>query len=183
MARAYSNHFHSTGISVLAGTTTYDPQLKIPAGIGGARLKVKTARATVGTAGMTSGDELRMMRMKSSDRILRISWASDGGSTTYAADVGLYLAGSNGDGAVVDADLFASALALASGGALTEFFAESTVLTDEDRGLMLWQLADIGAATLTADPKVEYDIVLTSTATGTTAVEEVLLLVEYTDEG
>lgn len=182
MARAYSNHFHSTGVSVLAGTTTYDPQLKIPAGLGGAIMKVKTARATVGTVGMTSGDELRMIRMKSSDRIFRLSWASDGGSTTYAANLGLYLAGSNADGALVDADLFAAALALATGSVLADVFAANN-LADEDRGKQLWQLADIGAATLTADPKVEYDIVLTSTATGTTVVETVLLMVEYTDEG
>lgn len=180
MSRAYSDHFDTTGVAALAGTTSFNPQLIVTAGINHARMRVKIARAVVGTAGMTSGDELRMMRFKSSDRIFRLSWMSDGGSTTYAADLGLYLAGSAGDGAVVDADLFGSALALASGAAMTDAFAESAVLQDEDRGKQLWQLADIGAATLTADPKVQYDLVLTSTATGTTVVETVLIIAEYT---
>jgi hypothetical protein len=129
---------------------------------------------------MTSGDELRMMRFNSGDRIWKLSWASAGTSTTYAANLGLYLAGSAGDGAVVDADLYASALALATGAGLTETFVESGVLTDEDRGKTLWEQAAIGAGSDTEDPFVEYDLVLTSTATGTGAVEEVLVIAEYT---
>ena len=164
----------------LGGTSTYDATHRPGAGIGGARARVKIAFATVGTAGMTSGDELRMMRMRSSDRIWKISWASNSGSTTYAANLGVYSVAAGGTGAVVDADLFASALALASGGGLTECFVESGVLADEDRGLQLWELCAVGAGSETADPMVDYDIVLTSTATGTDVVEEVLIVVEYT---
>lgn len=184
MSRAYSDHFNSNttpGVATgLTDTLAYDSQRRISAGLGHAVGRIKIARASVPTAGMTSGDELRMMRFKSGDRIWRLYWASDGGSTTYAANLGLYLAGLNGTGAVVDADLFGSALALATGAALTECFTESGVLTDEDRGKTCWELAAIGAGSDTVDPMVWYDLVLTSTATGTGAVNETLLIAEYT---
>lgn len=182
MSRSYSDHFNATGIAT--SLTDTDPNTfalqTLSAGLSHARLRTKIARATVGTAGMTSGDELRMFRMKSSDRLYRLSYSSDGGATTYAANLGLYLTGTSGDGAVVDADLFASALAAASGAALTDVFAESAVLTDEDRGKTLWALAAIGAASYTSDPQIEFDFVFTSTATGTGAVNELLLVAEYT---
>ena len=181
MSRAYSDHFDPTGaVSALSGTTTFDKTLKVSAGIAHARERVKIAHATVGTAGMTSGDELRLMRFKSTDRIIKLYYASAGASTTYAANLGLYLPGTAGDGAVVDADLFGNALALASGAALTEAFAESTVLADEDRGKTLWELAAVGAATYTEDPKTDFDLVLTSTATGTGAPEVLVVIAEYT---
>jgi hypothetical protein len=183
MSRAYSNHFHTTGVSTLTGTTTYDRTHRPSAGIAGARARVKIGVATVGTAGMTSGDELRMVRLRSSDRIWRISWSAAGTSTTYAASLGVYDAGDNGDGAVCSATsaaLFDAAIALAGGAALTEAFAANS-LTDEDRGKQLWELINIGtAATYTTDPMIDMDIVVLSTATGTTAIEEVLVVVEYT---
>lgn len=123
MSRAYGDHFNSNsvpGVAALAGTLPYDSGRYPSAGIGHARARVKIARATVGTAGMTSGDELRMMRFRSSDRLWKLSWASAGDSTTYAADLGLYLAGTDGTGAVVDADLFDAAATIASGSALTD---------------------------------------------------------------
>lgn len=180
MSRGYSNHFDTTGVSTLAGTTTYSDQVILSAGLKHARTRTSVARATVGTAGMTSGDEVRMLRLQSGDRLLRLEYASDGGATTYAANLGLYLAGPAGDGAAVDADLFSTALALASGSALVDTFVEGGDLTDEDRGKTLWELAAIGDGTDTQDPFVEYDLVFTSTATGITVVNELLLVATYT---
>lgn len=183
MARVYSPHFTSQTVAALTDTPAIEAGYKASAGIAHARLRTKIVHGSVGTVGMASGDELRLCRFKSSDRIISIKGASDGGSTTYAADLGLYLAGSNGDGAVVDADLFASALAMATGfafDAVDNLLLEATTLTDEDIGKTLWEMAAIGAATYTEDPKVEFDLVLTSTATGTAAINEYLFVVQYT---
>lgn len=183
MARAYSDHFNSNatpGVATLTGTLAFDSQRRAPAGLGHSRLRMKTARATVGTSGMTSGDELRLMSFHSSDRIRAIFVTATGGSTTYAADLGLYKSALEHDGAVIDADLFASALALAGGIARVDEFTESTTLANIDRMKELWQLADIGGGTYTSDPDETWDLVLTSTATGTTAVEVLMVEVEYT---
>lgn len=182
MSRAYSDHFDPTGVATLTGTTDFVEGQKVASGKKHSRLRVSIARATVGTAGMTQGDELRMMRMRSSDRLIRLNVNSDGGSTNYAADIGLYLTGADGDGAVVDVDLFAAADAIASGNAMEDMLGSANganTVTDEDRGKTLWEMAALGAASYTTDPKIDFDIVLTATTTGITVVNEVTLIAEY----
>jgi hypothetical protein len=80
---------------------------------------------------------------------------------------------------VVDADVFASAIDTATAAvALTEVFSEAGTLGLADRGKTLWQIADLGGATLTADPGVDYDICITTPAGGT-ATTTYYLEVEY----
>lgn len=179
MSRAYSNHFDATGVAAIGGTTTFNTeQPMLSPNIGHGRVRCKVAHAEVGTAGMTSGDELRLCRFKAHDHILSIKIGTTGASTTYAADLGLYQAGDAGDGAVIDADLFASALALATSIDLVDQLAESSVAATVGslHGKALWELA----AQTEPAPGTQYDLVLTSTATGTTVAEEITCIVLYT---
>ena len=149
------------------------------AGTAGARSRTIIARAIIATIGGTSADVVRMFSLPSSARIFNLRYNSAGTSTTYAADVGLYLSGANHDGAVVDVDLFDAAAALATAQSDIDCFVLG-VLTDQDRGRPLWHLAGIGGGTDTVDPVTNYDICLTSTATLVTVIEEVVMVCEYT---
>ena len=84
---------------------------------------------------------------------------SDDMGTATAGDLGVYQTTANGS-AVVDADHFASAVALNAGVlAGADVTHESTVFGVEDAEKPLWE-----ALGLSVDPKISYDIVLTLTA-------------------
>lgn len=89
-------------------------------------------------------------------RAVYLSSIAQGGSA--AVDVGVYRATADG-AAVVDADLFGSAVSVVSVVPRTDVTCESTVYTAALREQPLWQ-----AAGLSADPGGELDIVLTPTA-------------------
>ena len=80
---------------------------------------------------------------------------------------------------MIDDDLFASALDVTSAIARTESFKEATTLGDTDRGKTLWELAAIGAASYTADPMEDWDLVGT-TDTGTNAALKLSVEIVYT---
>lgn len=107
----------------------------------------------------TIGNQYRLCSVPSNARIIstRLWCAALGGSC--AADLGVYYNSQPGSGAVIDADLFASAQSLVSAINGTEISNESAVLTIDERGMPLWK-----AAGLTADPNQMLDIVLTLTA-------------------
>lgn len=183
MARHYSDHFHATGVvSTLAGTLALDPSVKIDAGRAGAPRMIKRARVNIGTAAQI-GDEIRLCSLKSGARVYEVRLVSDGGATAFTADLGLYKSGTNHDGAVIDADLFGSALVVSTAitYASSDQFIESTNLTDQDRGKYLWELADLGAGTYSSNPVEMWDIVLTPTVAATVAVTDLLLIVVYSD--
>lgn len=118
---------------------------------------------SVGTVEVTSGDSIGstflMCQIPSNARVSDILVSSDDIGTGTAGDIGLYQTTANGS-AVVDADFFASALSL-SGGALLQSIAqhESAVFGVEDLEKTVWE-----ALGLSADPKRNYDVVLTLTA-------------------
>jgi len=192
MATTYSDYFNSVmtvedgtaaaSSVVLASTAaaqvldkTWTPRR----GLGGGRVHAICARAVIATIGGTSADVVRMFTLNSAARIIDLRYNTAGTSTTYAADVGIYLSGAAHDGAVVDVDLFDAAAALATAQVNIDCFSLG-VLTDQDRGRPLWHLAQIGGATVTGvDPGVEYDVCLTSTATLVTVIEEVVMTCLY----
>ncbi len=89
--------------------------------------------------------------------------------TTAAVDIGLYRTAKDG-GAVVDADLFASAQVLTSALNGTDVLHESGVFSLTNSAQELWQ-----AAGLTSDPSVFYDVAMTLTAAaGSTGVVKVV---------
>ncbi len=115
----------------------------------------------------------RLIRVPSRAVIKRVELASDDLGTSVTVNVGLY---AKDDGAVVDADFFASAVDVATAAvARTDITYESAVIDLADQGKQLWE--QLG---LTEDPAVEYDIsavVAGGAATGTFALwAEILLL-------
>jgi len=187
MARFYSDHMNSNatpGVSALAGTAAFDSQRRSPPGLGHSRVYSQIARMTVGTAAI--GDELRFITLRSGDRLGHLYVSSAGTSTALLVDIGLYLHGAGinaGVGAVIDADLFATAVDVNAGLARTDEFTEATTLDDENRWTTLWEQAAVGAGTDTVDPQLDYDIVLTPTAALTTVVEEIVVEAVYKSSG
>lgn len=129
--------------------------------------------ATV-SATQAAADIVRFVRVPSNARIDAVLLSTADATTAGAIDIGVYQTAGNG-GAVVDADLFASALALTGG----PFFNsdqtfESTQYTYAESCLPLWQVLG-----LTADPNREYDIAATVTTTGDAMGTTMALEVRY----
>lgn len=116
--------------------------------------------ATV-SATIPSGDIVRFVRVPSNARIDAVLLSTGDAVTAGAIDIGVYQTADNG-GAVVDADLFASALAL-TGGPFnnSDQTFESGQYTYAESALPLWEVLG-----LSADPNREYDIAATVTTTG-----------------
>lgn len=130
-----------------------------------ANIERGNVRASQGLAVIANGDSVgstyRLFRIRSSDRLeaLRL-WAPDIGTTT-AGDVGLYNVDDVSSGAVVDADFFASAVALNAGPYVAtditfEAGAAGGLITNAEK--RVWE-----ALGLTSDPSREYDVTLTLT--------------------
>lgn len=128
-------------------------------------------RESVGIVEAAAGDvgsTYRTARVPSSARVSEVWFACDDLGTGVTMDVGLYRTAADG-GAVVDADLFASAIDVATAAvAWTQIINESGVVNIDDSEKRLWEMLG-----LTADPQIMYDVVCTSggaAATGTIAM-------------
>lgn len=115
-----------------------------------------------GTVEAANGDSIastyRLIRVPSNFVItsLRLAWDALGGSA--AGDIGVYQVAAYG-GAVVDADEFASAVALSSAGAWTDELEEAAAADIAKIGQAIWER--IGES---ADTGRAYDIAVTLTA-------------------
>lgn len=112
------------------------------------------------------GSVFRMVRVPANARITSVEVSCDAitGGTSY--DVGVYRTAADG-GAVVDADLFASAVDLSSALSYTDVTWEANVANGKANvEKRLWELAP---GPLTADPQISYDIALTGNTVGTAA--------------
>jgi len=98
--------------------------------------------------------------------------STTGTGTVGATDIGLYKTTADG-GAVVDADLFASAQLLTAALTKTELLFESTTITRANSEKALWE--HLG---LTSDPGITYDVVGTLSAT-VDAAHDMLLELDY----
>lgn len=116
---------------------------------------VKAAGGTITpTAAAEANSTYRFCRVPSNARILRVLWTSADFTTAGAVNVGVY---AKDGGAVVDADLFAAALALQSGPyAHSDITFSSGEYTVAEADKMLWEVLG-----LSADPQTEYDITAT----------------------
>lgn len=146
--------------------TNADAQPKVftPAILSGAYL-----REAVGTVEVAAADDdgsvYRFARIRSSARMSEITVFNDAITAGTSYDVGLYRTAKDG-GAVVDADLFASALDLSSASAVagTQALTEATATNIDKIEKQLWQLLG-----LSADPMIDYDLCLTGNTVGTAA--------------
>jgi hypothetical protein len=180
MATYFSDHFATTGLNQ---TSLPNPAPQIP--FGRKHSKVRTHIVSVDLTGSdpATNDEIRFCTLKSGDRIMSLKCSADAAwDATNALHVGVHASGKNHDGAVIDADLFATALDIAAGFAMTDVLLESQTLDDEDIGKQLWQMMDKGAATYTEDPLIDVDITGTISASGA-AGGKIQMVIEYTHGG
>lgn len=136
--------------------------------------KVAKSVATV-SATQASGDIIRMVRVPSNARIDQVLLSTGDATTAGAIDIGVYQTDAYG-GAVVDADLFASALAL-TGGPFnnSDQTFESGEYTYAESATPLWSVLG-----LSADSNRDYDICATVTTTGNGMDTTIALTVRYT---
>lgn len=134
------------------------PVVLTPGRLAGAFAK-QTAEIVTITSGDSVGSTYRTVEVPSNAVMKKVAVDSPDIGTTTAADIGLYRTTRDG-GAVVDADFFASAVAL-NAGALTgdtNRMYESGVVTITNSVTPLWMILG-----LTSDPGVMYDVTLTLT--------------------
>lgn len=134
---------------------------------------VAKSAATV-SATQAQNDIIRVVRVPSNARIDAVFLSTGDATTAGAIDIGVYQTSENG-GAVVDADLFAAALAL-TGGPFnrSEQTWESGEYTHAESCKPLWEVLG-----LTSDPGREYDIAATVTTTGNGMDTTMALEVHY----
>jgi hypothetical protein len=144
----------------------------VPAVLNSPRVDGGSERVKVATISVVNADSiasvLRLFRVPSNAVVTDLKLYCPA-ITTAAADIGLYRTAKDG-GAVVDADLFASAQALTSALNGTDVLHESGVFSLTNSGQELWQ-----ALGLSSDPSVSYDVAMTLTAAaGSTGVVKVV---------
>lgn len=172
--------FVGTRYAVVALSSTGITNLDAsPPVVNSANIQRGNIREDQGLASLTNGDSIgstyRLHRIRSSDRVSSIRyWALDIG-TTGAFDLGLYDTAKNG-GAVVDADFFASAVAVNAGpyagvDITFEAGAAGGLITNAEK--RIWEMLG-----LTADPFKDYDVTMTLTA-ATDATGTVLVRTQY----
>lgn len=160
------------------------PQVANNAGKGaGYRSRKVDGQLVADAADNSSGSTYRLCRVPSNCIVKSVTWDHTAFGGSCAGDVGVYYPAAGPDlgigqtaSAVIDADLFASALTLVS--LLTaplDVTSESGVYTLDERTLPLWQ-----AAGLSADPGGKFDVVVTLTAAAA-AAGRVMVTVEYVE--
>lgn len=156
-----AENIKSTNITGLDAT----PATKLRGGFGAADgAKIVTASCTV-TTGKDTGSTYQLVRVKSTASIKMILVDNAALSASTAMDFGVYYSTANDgtptalQGTAVDADFFASAVAMTNANAAVNITNESGTYTIDKRTKALWD-----AAGLTTDPGGYFDIVATATA-------------------
>lgn len=136
----------------------------------GARLRIFGSSIT---KLLLTTDTCRMITLPARARLWQLWLGTNGAATAGATDVGLYYSGSNADGAVIDADYFATAVVVTSA-SYADVFNESTTPTQVKRGNYIWELAGLSAEPTTPATS-QFDIVLTPSTSFTVAAPIVQL--------
>lgn len=153
----------------------------VPAVISDGRLAKGGLISAFGSVAVGAADSANskfiLASVPSTAMIRQILASAPAGMTTLAGDVGVYRNTADG-GAVVDVDLFGSAVSFASALNNSDITNESTNYTTDKQEQPLWQ-----AAGLTTDPGTTLDIVITVTTANTGVAGRVGLQVNYVDNG
>jgi hypothetical protein len=175
----FSSHYNTSGttengVGAFAEELPIaDPAVRISAGLSHSRVRRSHAKISFGSA-FGVGEVGRVLTLKSSDRLYSLLVSFDGGATAADADLGIYLSGSNHDGALPAAacvDAFSSTAIVVDTAANRVESFELGDYDTENIGLQMWELVNItAAATYTADPKVDFDICFTVTVAATDTV-------------
>lgn len=164
------------------------PMVRNTTGKGGeGELRIVSGSATV-TNGVTAAGAsyYRLCRIPSNAKVKRVSMWLDAAGTTITGDIGLYysdsltdgtLTGQGNTGAVINADHFGSAVALAAIITPTEYTTEATTYLGVDLDLPVWNTSASG---LTVDPGGFFDVAFTLTSTAGSGAQ-VNMRVEYVE--
>ena len=129
------------------------------------------------TALALTTDLIRMGTVSSGIRIVEMYISGGNEAAAGDIDIGLHRAEEQNGGTVIDANLFA--VAVAKNAARVDAFDESTTLDDQDRGKPLWDLANTGGGTYTEDPSEVWDITITPGTSHTTTANSYTLEIIY----
>lgn len=145
-----AEHLKSTAIT----NATASPKTFNSPHLGAGVLKEAQGAVTPAAAAEV-GSTFRFCRIPSNARVSQLLVKNAAFTTAGAVDIGLY---DVDGGAVVDADFFASALALTAAQDNADRTFESGAFTIANSEKMLWE-----ALGLTADPQKDYDVAATVT--------------------
>ena len=176
MVAFFSDHF-GDGINVAATDKALDTQFRSPPGLGHGRRRTKVARATVVDLLAVVPDVLRMATFNSNARPHSLILHHGAAGAGALVDVGLYLTGIRHAGAVVDANLFASAVDTALVSSVTagvDVLYEAALTLLASSGQTLWEMLG-----LAADPQVQYDLAITGNVDSVNAITYCMEM-EYT---
>jgi hypothetical protein len=153
---------------------TLDLQKRASAGVSHGRVRYALCRFDPGEV-VEINSVVRMKQFKTSDRIHSILISSSDSGTAGDLDIGLYKTGAAHDGAVVDLDLFASAVDVnAAALGRIEVMNEAN-LNHRDRGKTLWELNGDSA-----DPMEDWDLSIHVAEATTDVTWELTLEILYT---
>ncbi len=185
MANFFSDLYAPRGSATQVVTTGVLPNRRFKAAPGISRVPMHSTRGyfdfrSSSNPVLTTGDELRLMKMRSGDRIYELNlWVSNTGYGDWAGslvmDFGLAEQGPKHDGPVLERSFFASDIDIVGGAPhnRTDLLVEANVLQTGYRGWLLWEIM---ADTIIAfqddvnDPVTNFDLVATvdsGTPTGT----------------
>lgn len=162
---------NSTAIADMVAT----PRVPVDVTKGAAGVLKEVSGYVANAADDSANSIHRFCRVPSNARISEVRIFAGNASSAGAVNVGVYQTAENG-GAVVDADLFGSAVAMTSS-ALTEgvdITYESDEYTFAEAHMPLWQVLG-----LTADPCRDYDIATTISTTFNGATVGMAIRVRY----
>jgi len=140
-------------------TAYSSPRTKVSAGLQHARLRTSIATIDMTDTLPVVDDTYRFFTMKSSDRIYELwTYLDSAAAATNTVNFGTMLTGDDNDGAVIDEDLFYSLADVASGEVWTDNLHEAGTVPVTAKGMPLWEMCALGAASYTVDPVVNIDI-------------------------
>lgn len=158
--------------NVIANAVATPKVLNQPA-IGGPSVLKEAAGLVTPAADDSATSVFRFCRVPSNARISQVLISNLAASSAGNVDVGIYQTADNGS-AVVDADFFASAVALTAAKENSDLTQESGEMTVTESMQPLWQ-----ALGLSADSQREYDVAATITTTFNGGPTAISLKVRY----
>lgn len=144
--------------NVIANMVATPTVLNSP-GAGGAGILREAAGYVANAADDSQNSVHRFCRVPSNARISSIKLMTGDASSAGAFNLGLYKTAADG-GAVVDADLFASAFALTAGPFYNAELIDNAQYSVAEQVKPLWEVLG-----LAADPCIEYDVAATISTT------------------
>ena len=181
MATYFSDHFSGVNPDTGVLDNAYLDKTKLPpAGIGHGRIRYARAEITLNAA---STDEIRMMQLRSSDRIFQVYLTCTDSGSAGLVQTGLYKSGVSHDGPALDANIIGTFDPTTARSHLDIWGTGSAPDSSYMRGRTLWELVTLPgsgvAGEYTTNPAEDWDLILRFHA-GTDVSTQIILEVLYT---